>query len=154
VPARANTKIFIHKWIQTQSQGQVGADSFKEGFSLEQNLGLLSALYLRDHWYYPFESEKTQPRMFTTEKAQSKKYPFMVIDPMINQWLTLDNRKDLYYSEGLNEVAIRQDFSSNYSMMIVLPKEKSALTWAKTTTAGEWYELKAGMEIRGIQELA
>jgi serine protease inhibitor len=156
VPANENVATYLSQWMQTQSRGQVDVDFAKEGFRHGQALGLLSCLYLRAHWKYLFEAEKTQPRMFTTETAQSKVYPFMVIDPMIKlkQLRTLDGGKDFYYSDQFNAQAIRQDFSSSYSMMIVLPKEKSALNWAKTTTAGEWYELKSGMEIRGIQELA
>jgi serine protease inhibitor len=155
LPANENTATYLKQWIQTQSRGQVGElDSFEEEIAPEQNSGLLSALYLRAHWYYPFESEKTQSRTFTTETAQSKVFPFMVIDPMINQFQTIDSRKDVYYSDQFNAQAIKLGLAYTYDMMIVLPKEKSALTWAKTTTAGEWYGLKSSMEIRGIQELA
>jgi serine protease inhibitor len=140
--------------MYTQNHQLFHTSTLPSDIRFTQNLGLLNSLYMRAHWFYSYEPEKTQTRQFTTETGLIKAHSFMRIDPTINYPNNpRDGGKDVSYSQVLGAEAISQDLAWGYEMMIIRPTEKSALSWAQIATVGEWYTLKSGMEVYGIQEL-
>ncbi|PIQ24211.1 hypothetical protein COW36_10345 [bacterium (Candidatus Blackallbacteria) CG17_big_fil_post_rev_8_21_14_2_50_48_46] len=142
----------INDWVKSLTQNQnIDLISIPPQTLDLQNL-FFNSFYLSSHWLYTFYTGQSKTDLFETALKEKKQQRFMRIDPSLSNNLSIDDRKEVLYSELYNTQTLTQATRSCI-MMTILPKEEKALDWAQTFSVEQWEKLIETQELKDINQV-